>query len=1138
MFSYLNGIRPSTRRAASSQALSQQQLDVNGDRYEKSAHGGERHLNSSSRGYAAFGGLHSRPRTADPPSLPPIPRVASQYGVPDTTTTSSENYERAIREGEQRYGYLVSSRDEDRRSATHRTDHDVSSRQSEAPSDFSSSLPKISQSLQHHWADAVPAGHHEIQTSEARLHGEPNSTLAASRRVIEVADGPNQFSQNYLPPSSSQLQLPSNAVTTQIRHGRPKRNLLNPMSILSRRRSAQTMVQVNDNSYSATRYTTSTGRRLPDDYDPRIRGKVVHDFSAPRSRPYVDPRDKGWAERRPSPYGRSEDIGNGDSVKTSEVQNGSWSQPSLQVSTGESVQNIEKQHTPIFKEQFGEEMEPWRFDIEDRRNQHTTGLLERMKEEDPHDRRSPLPPFARNFPSDVATNLHMQEASFLTPKKTPPLTISDTGVTSSPHSREVAKVTSTPTPPKSRSRAASITDPSFQGADLPKHFKSNASRFSFDLAGVGSSAQEKLLEERHRQKNAPRRHGSMISRVSATMNAVDGLDEEDEEDEFMGEDEEYDGVLEERIPGVNADADDDIGNGFDVITQATILSLPQNTYQANEGAIRLYEDFKHYPCRTLEVPLALGISDVNEHRILVQQAKPTANPISDESAASDLAASQHSTEHINDPSIPTPQKTVYEDDLYFDDGMIDHFDDWDSTTFDESVFDDDTSRIYGLPLRDLKPLPNIVESSSAETSQQSTRPISAENGSKPYHTLANVDSETATNLMLLTNAIPARKTSLINKASTAASFNQSIGLTSGNLAAYHSALASAAESAARDGRFDRKLSIDEGEQEPQNHCAIQKPHVSFDEQKFGQARGLPEPYVTEGNTNDFNFDDEQDDDVIIAAANAEALENDDEGFYGREFGFFAHASGSGEAQYANGGYFGPAGVDGLKRSHSGKANFQEPSLTPITERSEWSQRNSMISLPMQSLYSPSLPTPGLAQLADAMQYEDEDMSLSALLKLRRGAFGGSNVSLVSSGSHKTGSPQSYLPPTPGAALSSALSGSHLIGSSYSLVSNNETGSEIDLHSGSPTLTLQTQGLMMAPPGTLQDKSSGSDSSPKRRNAVKGSGHSRSSSGTESVSYVKELDEDGAGRWVLEKRRTAEGGQIEILGRQVVEGGRI
>ncbi|MDT9071186.1 hypothetical protein, partial [Escherichia coli] len=50
---------------------------------------------------------------------------------------------------------------------------------------------------------------------------------------------------------------------------------------------------------------------------------------------------------------------------------------------------------------------------------------------------------------------------------------------------------------------------------------------------------------------------------------------------------------------------------------------------------------------------------------------------------------------------------------------------------------------------------------------------------------------------------------------------------------------------------------------------------------------------------DFDYDDTDSalyDDPIIAAANAEALENDDEGIYGEEFGFYAHAHGYSGAQ--------------------------------------------------------------------------------------------------------------------------------------------------------------------------------------------------------------------------------------------------
>lgn len=52
------------------------------------------------------------------------------------------------------------------------------------------------------------------------------------------------------------------------------------------------------------------------------------------------------------------------------------------------------------------------------------------------------------------------------------------------------------------------------------------------------------------------------------------------------------------------------------------------------------------------------------------------------------------------------------------------------------------------------------------------------------------------------------------------------------------------------------------------------------------------------------------------------------------------------------------------------------------------------------------------------------------------------------------------------------------------------------------------------------------------------GHSRKGSAADSVTYVREHDEAGEGRWVLERRRTAESGELELIGREIVEGGRI
>ena len=52
------------------------------------------------------------------------------------------------------------------------------------------------------------------------------------------------------------------------------------------------------------------------------------------------------------------------------------------------------------------------------------------------------------------------------------------------------------------------------------------------------------------------------------------------------------------------------------------------------------------------------------------------------------------------------------------------------------------------------------------------------------------------------------------------------------------------------------------------------------------------------------------------------------------------------------------------------------------------------------------------------------------------------------------------------------------------------------------------------------------------------GHSRKGSAADSVAYIREHDELGGDRWVLERRRTAESGELELVGREIVEGGRI
>ena len=896
---------------------------------------------------------------------------------------------------------------------------------------------------------------------------------------------------------SSQQKVPqlislSNNTDPYQRSSRPMLTRLNPMSLLARRRSSQPASETENDSY---RRNIVSGKNLPDDFDPRIRGTRFHDFSEPRSRPAPSPLELQF----PTPGKK-----NSSSIISPEYESDTSGKGPNEVSEPSQRREGERQHTPVFKEHFGDEIDTWRFDENDRRNQSTTGILERVPMDVSEKRRSPLPPFAQKFPEHIRDPLLLSDPTFAVAPRpaTPARNVSNTTSVHSPSPprrsiHERCPSTSPKSVTRSQSRTPSAQDGTTSSTDLPKHLQSNASRFSFDMAGVGSAMQEKLLEDKHRQKIAQKARMSRSSQLSAAA-----TDEDFDFDDF-----DFDDGLEEEIPGMN-EYDEEFAPSDSVANSALVPVTVPDTPPTSNTTGHLYT----------HVNANLGASSItlkgNDHRDAWAQK-----------------------------SIVLPDENNYGgssdgDDLYFDDGLIDDIDLQGGEKFDESVFDDESSRVYGRPLSDLgpEPMPAVLEAEGGEeSSQQSTRPISLESN------LATSQNHVATADTSRTSVQPTEKISAGRRASalrqdlTAQSFNQTVSLTKDNLAAYHDALALATQKAAQEGRFDRKASTDEpGVSEPLNGDAH---HVTFEDQPPNSNRGS----LGLGISDNVGLDDyELEEDDIVAAANAEALENDEEGFYGSEFGFYARSNDSSEAEFANGGYFGPAGMNDMKRSHSGRINGQEPSLTPITERSEFSQRNSMISLAIHSGHSsfqPPVQTPGLAQIADSIQYEDDsNMSISALMKLRQSAWGGSSSSLHSNGgSMKSGSPPKFNPimppPPPPSASPATIPQAH---------------PQQDIHSHANLSKLQNQDLTMSPifPPTLTS-SSDQPISPVRRNAIKGhqghsspvKGHSRNSSGADSVTYIKERDEEGS-RWVMERRRTGEGGQIEVLGRQVVEGGTI
>lgn len=732
--------------------------------------------------------------------------------------------------------------------------------------------------------------------------------------------------------------------------GKARLHLLNPMSLLARRRSAQIVSSRAEDAKITNRNVPA----LPDDYDPRIRGKIVHDFSTPR------PRRNGSATQQD---------GNGQHVTQSTSQ-----------SHGDTWNDRNKQHSdpsPVFREHFEDQNVP---QVENKgylQSSLLTGPVQSGYDQS-------LPVFDSNLPSpSPKQNTASIELSKFETIQAP----STSKAIPHAHSED----------PQDQDIIPHIP---FNPSGLPRHLKSNASRFSFDMNGVASSTQEKMLEEKHKAKEAYRKTEDGF---------FDGFDDFDEDfDNDMLDD--LDG-LEEKIPGVNVDAENDDHDespftrnindemkswarpGLSPVVASPIAPAPLNHMDNSYVGPNQPGNIK---------------PNVSDHDLGWDHSQQTNIPPTQPQAP---AATKRQTFLDDDDDD--------DDDLYFDDG---DFGDLDVNNqeggFDESIFDDETSHLYErkpvgalAPPSANNPLPGDGEFSSGKG--QSV----VDNGDTSLKHMPSVasDYQVASSVKRgpLGESIPNMGPSRAHGGGV---------LTEQNLGLLHNALAFAANESSHGGRFDRTSSTSERSQE-QDTAGQASPTIDLKSglgSDAGRVNQSADPTVVENTLGDGMYDDFGDsyfDDAIVAAANAEALENDDDGFYGQEFGFYAHSDGREDSEMTNGGYFGPRRLEGITRSHSSGVNFQEPNLTPITERSEWSTRNSMISVKAHGATLPNsaLASPGLAQLVDMGNLDDE-MSLSALMKLRRGAWGGSNGSLRSGG----GSPPSHtLPPSHRTSFTSA-----------------------------------------------------------------------------------------------------------------------
>jgi hypothetical protein len=949
-------------------------------------------------------------------------------------------------------------------------------------------------------------------------------------------------------------------------------NLLNPMSLLARRRFSQNQKLEDVNLTIKTLSVPA----LPDNFDPSIRGKVVHDFSAPRSRRQYSQNDIGLIVSPALRSGIGSDPGRSNDP------------PSGRLAPLSGTPN--HTHSPMFREHFQDDRPTLQPD--------RTGYLHNISAfniaHDAEDAAN-VPAFAKRLPMAVPHS----DSDFNHPLP---------GKENIPSIPQAEPSPPPPTPPPKRTPSPKFDAP--PPAALPKHMTSTSSRFSFQIGGSGSSAQEKLLEEKHKQHAANQK--------------ATGKEIEEEDDEYANYDFDADDGFEEEIPSFNADLYGE-ADGFDsniVQSNAQVAKygpleedgFGSDIYQGNALAPKYTleddgfnpshfpdnalkpkyppadeDDFDSdlpgahynalapkYPPPDVPLPEIPVIKTTTLHRQSLQgfhftpqsmTFSPTSpnngsqpTPRDHEGFAIGIADSRdfsHS-EHPNDDhkddeldisrlsmigglgisagevvrgrrrsqQVSRPHAQVFDDDdLYFDDG---EFGDIDApptdTTFDEQIFDDETGKIRDIPAENARKFEaaKVAAGPDGEIHSMDPRNNSTAQGLQDDRAPHRSDSEPQ-------GLIKPRHVSQ-------SSFGQGsvAGLTETNLAAYHDALALAANQAAANGRFDRKVSFSQASDDTSPSYGNSHRGIISDDSRFGfnYSSAIAED-------DGFPFEDDLEDDPMIAEANAEALENDEDGFYGQEFGFYAHSHAKGNSELINGGYFAERGSNGVKRSHSGKANFQEPSLTPITERSEWSTRNSVVSLQMPGgipASAQSMPSPGIAQLLelDSPGYDD-DMSFSALMRLRGRAFGGSSSSVNSAGgSHPVSSPLAHVShhSFSHSDFNSARMSSTIHGQPPPAAGIPESEEEDD-EADRPTLTQNTPRKKSTEPNmyTSQEEM---PSSPVAGNDRRKGHHSRTSSGADSVSYQRDVD----GRWVLERRRTDEEGGNEVIDREYLAGARI
>ncbi|CCU75538.1 hypothetical protein BGHDH14_bgh06296 [Blumeria hordei DH14] len=348
---------------------------------------------------------------------------------------------------------------------------------------------------------------------------------------------------------------------------------------------------------------------------------------------------------------------------------------------------------------------------------------------------------------------------------------------------------------------------------------------------------------------------------------------------------------------------------------------------------------------------------------------------------------------------------TFDDNFYYDDGLIEIADNLpDETDFDESVFDKKDTDDYGRPIVPLSsPISFLTSRNDLD--------VEAHTAHKASESCSNFYSTTSASVDLGQKTAQDVSNLILNKEAA----GKLSHLTQDSLAAHQSALENAAHTEAIDGGLCHNTGSSREKAEIENvyPSSFSKYFQTLPDNSFSSRFELGDSFNEDYCMRDvdYEFDDDLNDELIIAAANAEALANDCDGFYGREFGFYS-APETPEKDNLNrhGGYFGNNSSQSIdKKGHNGRVASHEPNLTPITERSEYSNRNSYMS---QNIHSPSSTRekfgPGLSPFVARKDDLDTDMNFESLLKSRRGTWGGSQTSLHSSNGSGGGTDENGL----------------------------------------------------------------------------------------------------------------------------------